>query len=129
MPVNTTYITANLAANTALMLSMDDQQISRKSHCLSYTKDFDAKNATVESMQEYAACVDTLYPKISEMDYQLLSAIIILFFVVGTICAIIEWLKFKDFFFSVLAFIGGLSFSALVVFVLCIFTWAIGNLF
>lgn len=121
-------LTAASAANNAM--AQEAAHRARVDRCTVFESRFEVAKASVAEKQEYASCVETLYPMpTTESESQLLKGCIVVLLVAMVIGVVYGWKESRDAEGVILCGLMFPVFAALAIFVIGLIIAGVGYLF
>lgn len=121
-------LTAASAANNAM--AQEAAHRARVDRCTVFESRFDVAKASVPEKQEYASCVETLYPMpTTESETVLIKGCIVVLLIAIIVGAVYGWRDHRDWGGALLCSVMFPVFAAVAIFVISLIAYGIGYLF
>lgn len=121
-------LTAASAANNAM--AQEAAHRARVDRCTVFESRFEVALASVAEKQEYASCVETLYPMpTTESETYLIKGCIVVLLIALVVGAIVGYRMERDFFGAFMGAVGGVLFSAVGIMCIGLIAAGVGYLF
>lgn len=120
-----------IASSTSSSIALKQSREAELHRCKAFIANYQSQNATTTQMQEYASCVQRVYPKpMTETDVLVLKAVLIVAFIGMVWCFIIARREFNNWlepiFFGVVGFIFAPVGVGILVAILYAAAWLLG---